>query len=95
MLELFSKKPETLALKGESHLTPISIDDEVASLSAILLDNDYYNFIHAGKHEIDGLSIVSAEHLIPLKARAWVDLSSRSSDGFIVDKKDIRKRGAD
>ncbi|KKN19747.1 MAG: hypothetical protein KR126chlam4_00863 [Candidatus Anoxychlamydiales bacterium] len=95
MLELFSKKTETILLNDESHLTPISIDDEVVSLSAILLNKDYYRFIHEGKREIEGLSVVSHEYLIPLKARAWIDLSNRSAAGLIVDKRDIRKHKND
>lgn len=46
MLELFSRKHDVLVLGDDSHLTPIPIDDEVSSLSAILLHDDYYAFIH-------------------------------------------------
>jgi hypothetical protein len=38
MLELFSRAPDTLVLGDDSHLTPIPIDEDVSSLSAILLD---------------------------------------------------------
>lgn len=48
-------------------LTPIPMDEAVASLSAILLDEDYYRFIHSGKLQINDLSILSAAHLIPIK----------------------------
>jgi hypothetical protein len=58
MLELFSRKPDALILHDDSHLVPIPMDDEVASLSAILLDDDYYHFIHAGKQEAGGLPVV-------------------------------------
>jgi len=70
MLELFSRVPDSITLCGESHLTPIPINDTISSLSAILLDDDYYQFIHSGKLQIDGLSVLGAAHLIPLKARA-------------------------
>jgi len=36
-----------------------------ASLSAILLDNDYYAFIMAGRKESDGLPWVGEDRLIP------------------------------
>ena len=95
MLELFSRKPDALMLHDDSHLTPIPVDEETSSLSAILMDNDYYEFIHAGKRELAGLSVAMAEYLIPLKARAWLDMSARRSAGDHVDEKDIRKHRND
>lgn len=95
MLELFSRKIEAIALPDDSHLTPIPIEDEVSSLSAILLDRDYYEFIHAGKREISGLSVIGHEQLIPLKVRTWLDLSERRRAGTDVDEKDIRKHKND
>lgn len=95
MLELFSRKPEAIKLSKNSHLTPIPVDEEISSLSAILLDEDYYRFIHAGKYSIEGLSVVAPGYLIPLKARAWLDLSERSNIGALVDRGDIRKHKND
>jgi len=95
MLELFSRKPDAIQLTEGSHLTPIPIDEEISSLSAILLDEDYYRFIHEGKREIEGLPVVSPAYLIPLKARAWVDLSSRLDAGALIDEKDVRKHKND
>lgn len=45
MLELFSRSPEGLTLVEDSHLTPLPIDEAAASLSASLLDEDYYAFL--------------------------------------------------
>ena len=73
MLELFSRTPDTLVLGDDSHLTPIPISKDVSSLSAILLDEDYYHFLHQHILKIDGVSVVDQECLIPLKARAWLD----------------------
>lgn len=42
MLELFSRKPDAIILAPASYLTPIPVEDEIASLSAILLDDSYY-----------------------------------------------------
>jgi hypothetical protein len=95
MLELFSRVPEALSISENSHLTPIPVDDEVSSLSAILLNNDYYDFIYEGKEEVDGLPIVMPVYLIPLKAKAWLDLTERREAGNAVDDKDIRKRRND
>lgn len=50
MLELFSRAPDGLPLHPGTHLTPIPMDDAIANLSAILLDEDYYRFILDGRH---------------------------------------------
>ncbi len=95
MLELFSRVPDTLQIVEGSHLTPIPIDESVTSLSAILLDDTYYQFIHAGKQNISGLPVVRASHLIPLKARAWIDLMGRKNGGTSVNERDVRKHKND
>lgn len=94
MLELFCRAPDGIKLAEGSHLTPIPLDEAVASLSAILLDNDYYAFIMAGK-ESDGLPWVGEDRLIPLKATAWLELTARKANGENVDAKDIRKHAND
>jgi hypothetical protein len=95
MLELFSRVPDQLSLSGRGHLTPIPADDDISSLSAILLDRDYYALIQSGRRVVSGTSIVSAEYLIPLKARAWLDLSDRKTNGDQVDGKNIKKHRSD
>ena len=95
MLELFSRKPDALTLANESHLTPIPVDEDVSSLSAILLNDDYYRFIQTGKTIIDTLSVVNPDRLIPLKVRAWIDLTERKQRGEAIDSKDIKKHRND
>ena len=95
MLELFSRKPEIILLGDDSHLTPIPIAEDISSLSAILLQDDYYHFIHQHRTQIDDITIVKPECLIPLKARAWLDLSRRQQAGEQVDSRDIKKHRND
>lgn len=95
MLELFSRIPDNIKLSGKGHLTPIPINVAITSLSAILLDEEYYHFIHSGKLTIDGLSILNATHLIPIKARAYIDLINRKKNGESIDDRDIRKHKND
>lgn len=92
MLELFSRRPAGIDIDRGSRLTPITAHQSVASLSAILLDDAYYEFIQAGKRLVDGLPVVPASHLIPLKARAWIDLTARKEE---VDSRDVRKHRND
>lgn len=94
MLELFARAADALgAVSGT--LTPIPIDEEVSSLSAILLDDDYYAWVQTGKRITDGLPVLRPEHLIPLKAKAWLDLRQRAKKGEKVDDKDIKKHKND
>lgn len=95
MLELFCRAPEGIKLAEGSRLTPIPVDEAVASLSAILLDDAYYEFIVAGRREVDGLPWVGEDRLIPLKASAWLDLGERQAKGEPVDSKNIRKHAND
>ncbi len=95
MLELFARVPDALDLKADAAITPIPVDEEISSLSAILMNDDYYNFVMARRSTIDGLSLVKADGLIPLKARAYVDLSNRKAAGEAVDSKSIRKHKND
>jgi hypothetical protein len=95
MLELFSRAPDGIQLPFDIHLTPIPTDDEVYSLSAILLDTDYYDFLHQHKAVMDNMSILAAVGLIPLKAKAWLDLSERKEKGEQVDSKNIKKHRTD
>lgn len=95
MIEFFSRKPEAISLSCSGHLTPVPTEDETSSLSAILLDEDYYHFIHNGKQILNGIPVVRPEFLIPLKIRAWIDLSNRLTSGDRIDSKEIRKHKND
>jgi hypothetical protein len=91
MVELFSRAPDSLRPIGDGKLTRIPFDEAISSLSAILLDDSYYAFIMAGRRELDGLPWVGEDRLIPLKAIAWLDLSTRKKQGESIDSKNIRK----
>ena len=95
ILELFSRKPEDVLLEGDTDLTPIPVDEEVSSLSAILLDDDYYQCIQGGKEILDGVSILKVEYIIPFKMKAWSDLNERKKSGEKVDSKNIKKHKND
>jgi hypothetical protein len=91
MIELFSKRLVDLTLGEDAQLTPLPIDGMLSSLSAILLDDDYYSFVMQGRRQTDDLAWIEADRLIPLKASAWLDLSTRDAAGEAVDGRDIRK----
>jgi hypothetical protein len=95
MLELFARQPDVLPIAKGSHLTPVPVEEDLSSLSAILMDDDYYRFILAGRREIDGLPVADAMHLLPLKARAWLDLTRREQAGEKIDSRAIKKHKND
>ncbi|MDD7271082.1 MAG: hypothetical protein PUH25_04290 [Spirochaetales bacterium] len=95
MIELFTRKLDTIQLPDDAVLTPLPIDEDVSSLSAILLDDDYYEFLKQGKVTVAGVSVLSASYLIPFKAKAWIDLTNRKEAGEQIDSKNIRKHKND
>ncbi len=95
MLELFSRAPIEFVLAEGSKLTPIPMEEEISSLSAILLDEAYYTFLLNGKKEIEGLPILGPLHLMAFKAKAWLDLTERKNRGEAVDQNNIRKHKND
>ena len=95
MIELFSRPQSHVVLQPDTHLMPLHIADEVSSLSAILLNDDYYHFLLDGRTVTDGISILDAEHIVPLKMKAWLDLKSKKADGIHVNSRDIKKHRLD
>jgi len=95
MIELFSRRIEGILLTDDAILTSLPLEDDISSLSAILLDNDYYGFIKSGIRVMDGLPILDAECLIPIKAKAWLDLTDRKAKGGQIDSKHIKKHKND
>ena len=76
-------------------IIPIHIDYDVSSLSAILLNDDFYDFMMQGRRTVDGISVLDASYLIPFKMYAWIDLSDRKARGEHVNEKDLKKHKYD
>ena len=95
MLEIFSRSPEGLELSKMTHVIPIPVSDDISSLSAILLDDSYYSFIHEYSTVIQGIPVVTEIGLIPMKAKAWIDMTERKAAGETIDSKNIRKHRTD
>lgn len=95
MIEIFSRRPGTIELRPGQQIIPITIDDTAAGLSAILLDDAYYTLITKYRNTDTDLPFANPVTLIPLKARAWLDLTKREKAGEPVDSKDIAKHRTD
>lgn len=94
MIDLFSRKPG-YHLELEEGIIPIHIDDNTSSLSAILLNDDFDQFMMTGRRVIDGIGVLGAEYLIPFKMYAWINLLDRKRAGEHVNEKDLRKHKYD
>ncbi len=95
MLELLSRKPEWLDLPDDIHVTPIPLSYDISSLSAILLDDNYYHFILENRTIIDGISLITPPALVVLKAKAWMNLSDARARGVKILSGDITKHKND
>ena len=95
MIELFSRKPDLIKEIEGMHLTDIPTGEEASSLSAILLDDEYYQFALSNTEMVDGLHVASDIALICLKARAFLNNVKRKEAGAEVREIDIVKHKND
>ena len=94
-IELFSKKPDIIALDEDVHLTPIPVEEGVSSLSAILMNEDYYKYVIDNSILENGIHRAKTEALICLKAKAYLEIAARISKGSGEDSKQLRKHKGD
>lgn len=95
MIELFSRNPVNIQLTEDAILTPLQIDEQISSLSAILLDEQYYKLLKNGRKIVGGVPVLAVDCLIPFKAKAWLDLKNRKQLGEQIDSKNIKKHKND
>ena len=84
-----------LRSQGHSEHSLMPAEDDVIRLSAILLEDSYYEALHSARQKLEGVTIIDETLLIPLKARAFLDLTARSHAGHDVDGRNIRKHRND
>lgn len=94
-VELFSRNLGLMNIPEDARITPIPVDEDLSSLSAILMDNDYYRFTIEHSTLEEGVHIANIESLICLKSKAFLDLTQRKARGESVDSKHIAKHKKD
>ncbi len=94
-IEIFSRKPPNIDLAEGQHIVPIKLDEDSASLSAILLNDDYYELVRQQHNEEKNLPFANPAALIPLKARACLDFMERAAKGEKGKGKEIAKHRTD
>lgn len=94
-LELFSKTPDTLDLPEEVHLTPIPVDEGLSNLSAILMDEDYYQFTITNSEIENEVRRANKVALICLKAKAYLENKRLKAEGKAIRTRDVVKHKYD
>lgn len=94
-IELFARSTGLLNIPREAHIEPIHVGDNISSLSAILMNDDYYDYTVKHSTVIDGLHLASVDSLVCLKAKAYLDLDEKRESGTHIDKRDIEKHKKD
>ena len=94
MIELFARSDSLL--DDNSHVCrPLHFGEEISSLSAILLNTDYYQLLLDGRELVSDVPVLPNTHIILFKIKAWLDLSSRKAMGQPIAGSDIRKHKND
>lgn len=98
-IELFSRKPEyfdsKLSEPGKEHITLLEAGDKISNLSAILLDDEVYDFIRASKITLENISTVNMECLFGLKSVAWHSNQKLFDENEINDINTVLKHPQD
>lgn len=82
MIELLSIND---SINFNKRYTPLFIKDEkIKSLSAIIIDEDYYNLIVMNKIILNDLSIANSKVLALLKMKAYIDIFIRKKNDLNV-----------
>lgn len=95
MIELFSRKQDWIPDDMVGKYTKIVVNDEISSLSAILLDDEYYRFLKEGAEIVNDLPVLKPIYLIAFKAKAHVDLTRKHSEGQHINERDLKKHKND
>lgn len=94
MIELFSRKPDISGLLQDQRIVPIKFE-EAKSLSAILLNDDYFGCLRDGIRAIENLNYLDTAFVILFKMKAYLDLVDKKQHGEKIDSKDIKKHKND
>ena len=90
-IELFASYSEDSVLIKDNTIIPIKTPQYYDYLSAILLNGDYYNLLLKYTAVVNGLHIATPEVLIPLKAHAYLNLTTVGSSSAKKHLNDIVK----
>lgn len=93
-IEILSRHSDLLGEPSGFHIEPIP-DDEHHSLSAIIIDDDFYDFTIHQANEENGLMVANNLALIVLKMNAYLNLLAERAARHQVNSDDINKHRSD
>ena len=93
-IELFAIHSSESVLVTDHHIIPIDTPENYPYLSAILLNNDYFNLLIQHSDNIDGIRVASAVALIPLKIHAHLSLKKSGNSDAKKHMRDIMRLAA-
>lgn len=94
-IELLARHSDLLGEPSGFHIEPLTPEEERYSLSAIMMDEDLYNFTIKNSIIIDGIRMADASALIALKSKAYLNLIAERDSGRSVNSRDIKKHRND
>jgi hypothetical protein len=94
-IELLSKYPNVLGEPTGFHLTPIPVGEDISSLSAILMDEEYYHHTIDSSIIEEGVRIANPLSLLCLKVKAFLNLTEEKKTNPNVRSSDIKKHRDD
>ncbi|MCL2650176.1 MAG: hypothetical protein FWD60_04010 [Candidatus Azobacteroides sp.] len=94
-IELLSKHPDVLGEPTGFHLAPIPVGKDISSLSAILMDEEYYNQTIEDSIIENGIRIANPLSLLCLKVKAFLNLTEEKKTNPAVRNSDIKKHRDD
>ena len=94
MLEIFTRVADVLQL-NDGDIVRIPAEEEAVSLSAILMNDDYFTALKSHVQVVQDVSVLDAVTLVPFKARAHLDLDERRDSGEKIDSRAVNKHRAD
>jgi uncharacterized protein with ParB-like and HNH nuclease domain len=95
MIELLSRHPDVMGEPKDYIIEPLPIGNDVSSLSAIIMDDNFYHFTIEHSIVTDGVRHADSAALIALKTRAYLNLLQDKANGKHVNTKDIKKHRSD
>lgn len=95
MIELLSRHPNVLGEPKGLVIEPLPLGDDTSSMSAIIMDDDFYHFAIEHSRLTDGIRHADPVALVALKAKAYLNLVADKQNGKHVNSKDIRKHRSD
>ena len=95
MIELLSRHSDGFGRPKGLVIEPLPVSEDISSLSAIIMDDDFYHFTIANSVLTDGIRHASPIALIALKAKAYLNLLTEKDNGKHVNSRHIKKHRSD